>query len=63
MTKYEIKIGGQTVHTDYDELEALYCKLENIFGINAVELNEDDEKEVIAEIIPMLYGMDETCKN
>lgn len=44
MNKLTFKIGNQEVTASYDDWEALFDELENIFGLNAVEDNRNPEK-------------------
>ena len=44
MTQITFNIGNQEVTASYDDWEELFEKLEGIFGIDAVEDNNNPEK-------------------
>ena len=58
-----IKVGDTVLCATYDQLEELYDTLDDIFGLGAVQLTEEDEKEIIAEIQAMFLGIDPKSNN
>lgn len=59
MKKFKLRIGDQWIEATYDEWEDLFDRLEVAFGMDAVELTEEEQEEFVLEI----FGQDKNINN